>query len=295
MSSPPPVTRPPSYVQRAATLALVWSELLDDVGPAETCADHADLVLRRDALRRELRAHLDHGGHGGASDKWVQRAFWSAPPRRGVLDEKWREPLMGFLGAMGLSVEALRDCELATRALFAHGEADADELARRRPGLREVVERALEASAPTYDPMREVLGVDVLEDALLPAYMTDRELTRIVWSNRSFQALMGLAADEVARLGFQGVLARFTAMIPPEHQPHFVQRQEEVLVAGRSIGRGFIATVIDLGLRPWTHGLATPPWDGVYRVECHAHFVLERRVEERLGSLVLLVPSRLVA
>ncbi len=82
-------------------------------------------------------------------------------------------------------------------------------------------------------------------------------------------------------------------MIPPEHQPHFVQRQEEVVFAGRAIGHGYISTVIDLSLRPWTRGLATPPWSGVYRIESHAHFVMDRRTGTRLGSVVVMVPREL--
>jgi len=57
---------------------------------------------------------------------------------------------------------------------------------------------------------------------------------------------------------------------------------------------GFIVTVIDLGLRSWTHGLETPPWRGVFQIESHAHFVMDdRRTGSRLGSMVVMVPRPL--
>ncbi len=280
-----------SYVHRAAALALVWSELLDDVAPAEECTGLPDLTTRRDQLRRELRAHLERRDPHGGADKWVQRAFWSAPPRRNYLDDKWKEVLLDWVDAMGLEADACADVILAVRSLFSDGGGAATELAQRRPDLMHVVTRTL--GSDVDDEICRVAGTHLLEDSLLPMYLTDRELKHLVWTNRSLQALLGMAADEMIRLGFAGTLARFTAMIPPEHQPHFVQRQEEVVFAGRAVGHGYISTVIDLALRPWTHGLATPPWSGVYRIDSHAHFVIDRRTGARLGSMVVMVPRSL--
>lgn len=278
------------YVQRAATLALVWSELLDDVSPAEECANAAELTARRDQLRRELRAHLERGSLGVSADKWVQRAFWSAPPKRGSLDDRWKQPLLEWVAALGLSPESVGDVNLAVRGLFGDNKATA-ELATRRPALREAVANALGAGIGDDEIVR-LAGTQLFQDSFLPVYLTDRDVQRIVWSNRSLQALLGMAHAELARLGFERVLARFTAMVPPEQQPHFVQRQEEVRYAGQSIGHGYISTVIDLSRRPWTHGLDTPPWRGVYRVESHAHFVTDRR-GARVGSVVVMVPQQL--
>lgn len=280
-----------SYVHRAAALALVWSELLDDVAPAEDCTGLPDLMTRRDHLRRDLRSHLEQRDPNAGADKWVQRAFWSAPPRRNHLDDKWKEPLLDWIAAMGLEPEACHDVGLAARSLFSDGAGAASELAQRRPELMTVVARTLSGSVD--DEVCRAAGTHLLEDCYLPMYLTDRDVRHIVWSNRSLQSLLGIAADELTRIGFAGALTRFTAMIPPAHQPHFVQRQEEVVFAGRAIGHGYISTVIDLSLRTWTHGLATPPWSGVYRIESHAHFVMDRRTNARLGSVVVMVPQPL--
>ena len=277
-----------SYVHRAATLALVWSELLDDMAPAEDCTGLAELTARRDQLRRDLRLFLERTDAASGADKWVQRAFWAAPPKRQVLDDRWKESLLAWVASMDLTAEATHDVVLAVRSLFSDGAPAAAELAKRRPGLAAAVQQGLGASSVEDDEICRVSATHVLEDCYLPMYLTDRALARIVWSNRSFQALLGMAADEVVRVGFQGVLARLGAMVSPDEVSTFVQRQEEVLVAGRVLGRGFISGVVDLDRRTWTHGLPTPPWTGVLRLDAFAHFVLDRKTNARIGSMVVL-------
>ncbi len=174
-----------SYVHRAAALALVWSELLDDVAPAEECAGLPDLTTRRDQLRRELRTHLERRDPNSGADKWVQRAFWSAPPRRNFLDDKWKEPLLDWVHAMGLAPDACSDVILAVRSLFSDGVGAAAQLASRRPDLMAVVTRTLGNNID--DELCRVAGTHLLEDSFLSTSPIARSSTSsgaIAASNR---------------------------------------------------------------------------------------------------------------
>ena len=276
----------PSYVHRAALLALLWTEICDDVPAAEECSQEGDLLARRDMLRRDLRAFLERTDPGGGADKWVQRAFWSAPPRKHCLDARWKPTLQAWVDALELDRESVHDIMLAVRSLFADGSGAFAELITRRPRLMSTLELALGGGLQD-DAICRMAGTQLLEDSYLPMYLTDAPVQRIVWSNRSFQAFIGIASDALLRLSFPGLIERCIAMVPPELRGAFQERHEELLVAGHVVGRGFITTTVDLGLRTWVLAQQTPPWEGRYLLECFAHFAMDRRLNQRLGSFVV--------
>ena len=283
-----------SYSSRAAVVILLWTELLDDTPRAEDCRRVEDFRARRDVFRRELRRWLERRRIMDAPEKWVQRMFFTNPPRKGTLDLTWKEALIEWVASLGLSREAVGDLEAAVRSLFADGESAWTELAARRPGVVERVTTLLEPAPVPSQTLPPLIPAQVmLQDAWAPMYMTDANLERVPWANRAFLSLVGLAADRVRGIRLDD-LRRFVAqMIPPEELPNFNERQDQVLEAGRVVGRGFISTTVDTHLRPWTVGLETPPWNGRYRVEIYAHFVLDPVTGERLGSLVVWFPTRL--
>lgn len=278
------------YIERAAAAVLLWSELLDDSTPAEECATAHDLTGRRDAFRRELREFAEARRPGAAVDKWVQRAFWSAPPKRGQLDDAWKETLCDWVRAMELG-DAGGDLELAMRALFADGVRALEELAARRPCVFERV-RELIGGAPVAPEILKAPATLVSEDSVLPMYMTDRDLQRVVWCNRSFETFFGLARDQIVGHEMVALQGRFAQMMVPEEAASYLQRQEEVKVAGKNIGRAYIELVVDMALRPWTAGQPTPPWEGRYRVHVNANFVFDRATNVRIGSYCVFFPVR---
>ncbi len=279
------------YASRAAAVILLWTELLDDMPLAEECASPEAFRARRDLFRRELRRALESRGVMEAPEKWVQRMFLAKPPRRGTLEPAWREPLLEWIHEGEIGREALVDLDLAVRALFAEGD-DADlDLHRRRPALAACIVRVAELIERGPSPHVAPSQV-VLDDCWCPMYMTDADFAYASWANRSFQALIGLAADRLRGMPLPELRKLVESMIPPDELANFTERQDQVLAAGRMVGRGYIATVIDLGRRGWTMGMPTPPWQGRYRVEFHAHFVLDAN-GQRLGSLVVLLPVAL--
>lgn len=280
------------YASRAAAVILLWTELLDDMPLAEACASPEAFRARRDVFRRELRRSLEARGVMEAPEKWVQRMFLAKPPRRGTLEPAWREPLLEWIHEGEIGSEALFDLDLAVRALFAEGdEADLD-LHRRRPALAACIARVLADPIELGPSPHLAASSVVLDDCWCPMYMTDADFTHTSWANRSFQALIGLAADRLRGMPLAELRRLVESMIPPEELANFTERQDQVLEAGRMVGRGYIATVIDLARRGWTMGMPTPPWQGRYRVELHAHFVLDAK-GQRLGSLVVWLPVAL--
>ena len=273
------------YEVRAVAAILLFTELDDESSPAEDCVDAREFEERRERARASLKAHLEQHASMAAPDRWVRRAFLSNPPRRGHLDGEWKEPLVEWVLALGLSREARRDLEDAVRSLFSDGLAAWSDLARRRPALTATARRLLRLD-DVRRPALDLKVTEALSDSIVPAYVTCPDVHHIIWTNRAMQALFGQTADRFRRMTVQDLVDLTAALANEADRDRFVSRQEAVLEAGRMVGRGHMEVVIDLERRDWLRGVDTPPFRGRLHLTAQAHVILDDQ-DERVGSLVL--------
>jgi hypothetical protein len=256
------------YRIRAATLVLVWTELLDDVDEAESCAGPDALQRRLELFRRELRGFLLRvAAPVDDPEKWVQRSFWNAPPRKGALRDDWRPILLEWAASTRLGREALADVDRAIAALFADGAEAWAALLASRPALLGAVRRCV-GDADVPDPS-EWTAPFVVEDLWLPVFFTDGEIDRVVWANASFRAFLGVAPDRVRQLRLPDVAELVGRMSLPG-DASFNARHDRMLASGRAMGRGVMQCRVDLALRDWVSA-PTPPWSGRYALMAFGH------------------------
>jgi hypothetical protein len=278
-----------SWMERAAAVVLLWTELLDETSLAEDCEGPAELLQRRDVTRRDLRRYLERASPIAAPEKWVARTLWNEPPKRGFLDAQHKDILLGWVHSTSLGAEARASLERGVRALFVDGAAEEAALLAARPQLLPTVRRLLTPfDEPRIDAdIESVPARLLLADASVPMYLTDPELKRVVWTNRSLQAFIGLARDRLRGMPFDELVGLALSLCTEEERAAYVDAQRRVVQAGRETGYGVIEARVNLDRRTWVLGQPTPPWSGSWWLTAHAHFVMDPVTDRRLGSLVM--------
>ncbi len=263
------------YAHRAVALVLLWSELNDEIAPAEECASASELLERRNAFRRAITGRLQESDSARVlSAKQVQRYFYNQPPADGWIPLAWKTPLLDAC-LSGLSVgDASLDVDLAVRALFVDGAASFRLLQSRRPQLFGRIAVLLGAAGNAEHTIGASIRVQrtvdvrfsptqIISRSPLPMAVVDAHVERILDVNHAFEQFYALSRSRMVGATVAELVSWAAQMAMPDTVDRYLRSQPEVIQTGRMRGSSELMGQVDFSRRSWAPGLATPPYSGV--------------------------------